>query len=81
MFIPKLYNGKNKTFWFFAYEANKFGNPDSGGNITTTVPTAKMHEGDLSEYLALGAAYQVYDPRSTTLVDGRYVRTAHSRAT
>ncbi len=75
IYLPKLYNGKNKSFWFFAYEANKFGNPDSGGNITSSVPTAKMHEGDLSEYLALGAAYQVYDPRSTTLTNGRYVRT------
>ena len=75
IYIPKLYNGKNKSFWFFAYEANKFGNPDSGGNITSTVPTAKMHDGDLSEYLALGAAYQVYDPRSTVLTNGRYVRT------
>ncbi len=75
VYIPKVYNGKNKTFWFFAYEANKFGNPDSGGNILSTVPTAKMHDGDLSEYLALGAAYQVYDPRSTVLTNGRYVRT------
>ncbi|MBL0157914.1 MAG: TonB-dependent receptor [Bryobacterales bacterium] len=71
--IPKLYNGKNRSFWFFAYEANKFGDPQ---NVTSTVPTAKMREGDLSEYRALGAAYQVYDPRSTTLTGGRYVRTA-----
>lgn len=34
-----------------------------------------MHEGDLSEYLALGSAYQIYDPRSTVLTNGRYVRT------
>ncbi len=74
--IPKVYNGRNKSFWFFAYEANKFGNPSSGGNILSSVPTAKMHEGDLSEYLALGSAYQVYDPRSTRLENGRYVRTA-----
>jgi hypothetical protein len=74
--IPKLYDGKNRTFWFFAYEANKFGNPDSGGNITSSVPTAKMHNGDLSDYLALGSAYQIYDPRSTKLVNGTYTRTA-----
>ena len=43
VYIPKVYNGKNKTFWFVSYEANKFGNPDSGGNITSSVPTAKMH--------------------------------------
>ena len=75
VYIPNVYNGKNRTFWFVAYEANKFGNPDSGGNITSTVPTAKMHAGDFSEYLALGATYQLYDPRSTTLTGGKYVRT------
>ncbi|MCC6262145.1 MAG: carboxypeptidase regulatory-like domain-containing protein [Bryobacterales bacterium] len=76
IFIPKFYDGRNKSFWFFAYEANKFGNPSSGGNILSSVPTAKMHEGDLSEYYALGGAYQVYDPFSTRLQNGSYVRTA-----
>ncbi len=71
--LPRLYNGKNRSFWFFAYEANKFGDPQI---VTSTVPTAKMRGGDLSEYLARGAAFQVYDPRSTTLTGGRYVRTA-----
>ncbi|MBS1824160.1 MAG: TonB-dependent receptor [Acidobacteria bacterium] len=75
VYIPNVYNGKNRTFWFFAYEANKFGNPDSGGNSTSSVPTALMHQGNFSEFLALGAAYQLYDPRSTTLTGGRYVRT------
>ena len=75
VYIPKLYNGKNRTFWFFAWEANKFGNPDSGGNITSSVPTEKMHHGDLSEYLALGTTYQIYDPRSTRIEGARYVRT------
>ena len=75
VYLPGVYNGKNRSFWFFAYEANKFGNPDSGGNATSSVPTAKMHGGDLSEYLALGTTYQVYDPRSTVFQGGRYVRT------
>ena len=71
--IPKLYNGKNKTFWFYSWEANLFGNPQS---YNTTVPTEKMRTGDLSEYLALGSAYQVYDPRSTvTAPNGRFSRT------
>ncbi len=73
IFIPKFYDGRNRSFWFFAYEANKFGDPQS---MTSSVPTAKMHEGDLSEYYALGAAYQIYDPHSTRLENGRYVRTA-----
>ena len=73
VYIPKLYNGKNKTFWFYSWEANLFGNPQS---YTTTVPTEKMRTGDLSEYLALGANYQVYDPFSTvTAPNGRFSRT------
>ncbi len=71
--LPKIYNGKNRTFWFFAWEANKFGSA-AGGSATSTVPTAKMHNGDLSEWLALGSSYQVYDPMTTTKVGDRYVR-------
>ncbi len=70
--FPKLYNGKNKTFWFYAWEANKFGVPQ---NNTSSVPTAAMRRGDLSELLAIGAAYQVYDPLTTTpAAGGRYTR-------
>ena len=71
VYIPKLYNGKNKTFWFYSWEANLFGNPQS---YTTTVPTEKMRTGDLSEYLALGANYQVYDPFSTATAPGEIGR-------
>lgn len=74
--IPGVYSGKNKTFWFFAWEANKFGDPQTGSAVST-VPTSKIREGDLSEWLALGSGYQVYDPFSTVaLPNGRYQRTA-----
>jgi hypothetical protein len=62
--IPKLYNGKNKTFWFFTWEANKFSDP--ANQQTSTVPIDAVRTGDLSAYLALGSGYQVYDPRTTT---------------
>ncbi len=69
--IPNVYNGKNRTFWFTAYEANKWGTAEQ---LTSTVPTAKMRTGDLSEWLAKGSSYQVYDPYSTTYTGGIYVR-------
>ncbi|MFB3827858.1 MAG: TonB-dependent receptor domain-containing protein [Bryobacteraceae bacterium] len=70
--LPKLYNGKNKTFWFYMWEGNKFGNPKS---FTNTVPTEAMRRGDLSGLLALGANYQVYDPLTTTAeAGGRFRR-------
>lgn len=72
--IPKVYNGKNKTFWFFTWEANKFGDP--ANQQVSTVPIDPVRQGDLSPYLALGAAYQVYDPASTVVgANGTFTRT------
>ena len=65
--IPKVYNGKNKTFWFFTYEANKFGSPV---DMTSTVPSAAWRNGDLSSLLALGANYQLYDPATIAVAPG-----------
>ena len=62
--IPKVYNGKNKTFFFYTYEANKFQDP--ANQQVQTVPIAAVRQGDLSPYLALGSSYQVYDPFTTT---------------
>ncbi len=73
VYIPKVYNGKNKTFWFYLWEENYV---TYSYDYTNTVPTAAMKQGDLSPLLALGGTYQVYDPFSTTaLADGRFQRT------
>ena len=72
--IPKLYSGKNRTFWFYAIEANLFGDPNVGSQVST-VPTAEMRRGDLSPLLRLGAAFQVYDPATTVAIgNGRFQR-------
>jgi hypothetical protein len=44
--IPKVYNGKDKTFFFFSYESS----PTTTANTTTqnTVPTAAYRIGDFS---------------------------------
>jgi len=67
VWIPRFYNGKNKTFWFYAWEANPFGVPQS---FVNTVPTDAMRIGDLSGLLAIGPTYQVYDPASTAAAPG-----------
>ena len=70
--IPKLYNGHNKTFFFYSYEGNKWGTPVS---TVTTLPTDAEKAGDFSGLLRLGGQYQIYDPRSTaSLGNGRYQR-------
>ncbi len=74
IYLPKLYNGKNKTFWFFTWEANKFGDPNVGAS-TATVPRAAWRDGNLSDLLAIGANYQIYDPRTIAVApNGRFSR-------
>ncbi|MBZ5590839.1 MAG: TonB-dependent receptor [Acidobacteriia bacterium] len=45
--FPKLYNGKNKTFFFFSYEGDRKIN-DSAGALRT-LPTAAFKQGDFSQ--------------------------------
>jgi hypothetical protein len=47
--IPHLYDGRNKTFFFFAYE--EYHNTQTLNNGTITVPTAAYRNGDLSSLL------------------------------
>lgn len=46
---PALYNGKNRTFFFFNYEARREDNPFSRELLT--VPTTAQRSGDLSDLL------------------------------
>ena len=46
VWIPKIYNGKNRTFFFWSYEA--FRNRDGANGTVTTVPTAEMYDGDFT---------------------------------
>ncbi|MBS1875883.1 MAG: TonB-dependent receptor [Acidobacteria bacterium] len=74
--IPKLYNGKNKTFFLFGFEGLRDSRPRHD-DTTNTVPTPAMHKGDFSALLAAGSSYQIYDPATRTgPVNGRYTQTA-----
>ncbi len=59
--IPKLYNGKNKTFWTFGWEGIRDSRPRYD-STTPTVPTEAMKNGDFSAFLTLGSQYQIYNP-------------------
>jgi hypothetical protein len=82
--IPKIYNGRDKTFFYVAYERYKeqFG---GGGSPTVTLPLPEWWNGDLSRYLtneqvgtdALGRPVfrgQIFDPNTTRTVNGQIVR-------
>ncbi len=62
--IPKLYDGRNKLFWFFAFERITGSQPNTK---FLTVPTNAERNGDFSSLLALGSSYQIYNPYSGVL--------------
>jgi len=79
--IPKVYNGKNRTFFFVAWETYVRRSANEGG---TTGPTAAMRTGDFSALCSGGftagvcndrdpnthaVIHQIYDP-ATTASDG-----------
>ncbi len=69
--LPKLFNGRDRVFFFFAYEGIKDSIPNPS---THTVPTAAERRGDFSALLKLGSNYQIYDPRTGVLENGRIRR-------
>jgi Carboxypeptidase regulatory-like domain/TonB dependent receptor len=46
--IPKIYDGRGKTFWFFSYEGFRY---VAVAHNTTSVPTSQMWNGDFSQIL------------------------------
>ncbi len=62
--IPKLYSGRNKTFFFLANEAYR---EQDGSTVQLSVPTALERVGNFSQSFGKSGAQQtIYDPLSTT---------------
>src|SRR6185437_12073384 len=59
--VPKIYNGKDKTFFFVNYEGFRL---RQGASYTETVPTAADRTGNLSA-LAASQNLNIYDPLTT----------------
>ena len=64
VYLPKLYDGRNKTFFMYGYEGIWTFDPVSIGFEAVPPPTQRA--GDFSNLLALGPKYQIYDPYSIT---------------
>jgi outer membrane receptor protein involved in Fe transport len=77
VWIPKLYKGTNKTFFFTAFEGRREKDPVRS---ITSVPTALEREGDFSETRFLSAAgptlIQVFDPATSRVAGGVRTRDA-----
>src|ERR1035437_1462933 len=69
--IPKIYNGKDKTFFFVSYEG--FRNRAEATPTPYSIPPTEFYTGDLHNYVdASGKMYQIYDPGSQTFANGAY---------
>jgi hypothetical protein len=69
VYIPHVYNGKNKTFFLFGYEGIHDSRPRHD-DTTNTVPTPAEHNGDFSALLAAGTSYTIYDPATRVAAAG-----------
>jgi Carboxypeptidase regulatory-like domain len=80
VWIPKVYNGKDKTFFFFNFE--QFRQSTVTNNGIATMPVAAYETGDFSSALAPYLAgvngpqpitiipNQIFDPKTRTIVNG-----------
>ncbi len=59
VFIPKVYNGRKRTFFLFGYEGWRF---DQAAQTRYRVPTAQELSGDFSNSIL---AQNIYDPATT----------------
>ena len=72
IFFPKLYNGKNRSFFFFAFE--RFSLRQAASQLVR-VPTVAMRNGDFSGLVnSSGILQRLYDPSTTQGPDQNYAR-------
>jgi hypothetical protein len=72
VFIPKIYNGKNKTFFLFAYEKYR---EDTPRPYTLSTPAPEFANGDFSRLVnGAGQPITIYDPMTGQNVNGNWVR-------
>lgn len=68
VWIPKIYNGRNRTFFYFSSDNDL--RPVAPSSIVNTVPTALMRQGNFSEI-----PQQIYDPGTTAGTGSSATRT------
>ena len=72
VYIPKLYNGRDKTFFFFHHEGTKV---SSQTTSTQTLPTLLEKSGDFSQtFDAAGRLLQIFDPYNVSTASGAPLR-------
>ncbi|MBS1858005.1 MAG: carboxypeptidase regulatory-like domain-containing protein [Acidobacteria bacterium] len=88
IFLPKVFDGRNKVFWYFAWEGMRDSDPATSpletGNPEnfTTVPTPAERQGDFSSLLTVNQRnpadknnYTIYDPTTGVMAGTLVSRT------
>ncbi len=64
LYLPKIYDGRNKTFWFASFEG--FRNRVGSNDTILTVPTPEMYAGDFRNWVDQNnRLVPIYDPTTT----------------
>ncbi|MBX6359018.1 MAG: carboxypeptidase regulatory-like domain-containing protein [Acidobacterium ailaaui] len=71
VWIPKVFNGRNRLFFFYAYEGFSTKAP---GTTIASVPTDAERSGDFSALLGVNSSYQLYNPYNATMSGGNVSR-------
>ncbi len=72
VWLPKLYDGRNRTFFFTSLERNS---NTSDSSRQHRVPTELERQGDFSQtFSRTGTAFAIYDPLSTVVSGSRATR-------
>lgn len=61
VYIPKVYRGRDRTFFAYAYEGV---HRSEAYGFTSTTVDPKFATGDFSSLLGISSQYQIYDPRT-----------------
>jgi hypothetical protein len=73
VYLPKVFNGRDKMFWMFAFEGVQSKSPNSS---QMSVPTAAQRTGDFSQLLSIKSPVVIYDPATAVTVNNVITRTA-----
>jgi len=77
VYIPKLFNGKNKFFFYLEFDKITQLSPPINASSYFSVPTVAERSGDFSALLKVDPVqYSVYDPATATTTNGVVSRTA-----
>lgn len=71
IYVPKLYNGRDRTFFWFASEGYRM---QTFLSEAFTVPTELERAGNFSQTRNAGVPVVIYDPLTTRSVNGQLVR-------